>query len=94
MLTLDLKQNTQLLFQPKLTATEVDHIEEEESDFDYSSDEDYSGGDEDESEDDADLFAENVVYGLYDVFIGDDEITLAVDKEIDEENNILQWRRE
>jgi MULE transposase-like protein/MuDR family transposase len=56
-------------------------------DFEDSTDEDYSGGEEDEYEDDADLFAENVVYGLDDVFIGDDEIRVAVDKEIIEENN-------
>ncbi|XP_057522472.1 uncharacterized protein LOC130802471 [Amaranthus tricolor] len=32
-------------------------------------------------------YTENVVYGLDDVFIGEDEIRLIVDKKIDEENN-------
>src|SRR5688572_495565 len=43
-----------------LTANQITHIEEN-YDVNDSTDEDYSVGDEDESEDDADLFAENVV---------------------------------
>ena len=80
-------ENSVVISTLNLTANERAHIEEEDFNFDDSSDEDYSGGDEDEFEDDADLFAKNVVYSLEDVFIGDDEIKLAVDKEIDEENN-------
>ena len=77
------KENSAAISIPNITTIEGAHIEEEESDFDDSGDEDYSGGDED----DANLFAENVIYGLDDVFIVDDDIKLAIDKEIDEENN-------
>ena len=70
-----------------LTANERAHIEQQDPNFDDSSDDDYSCGNEDEYEDDVDLFADNIVYGLDDVFISDDEIRLVVDKEIDEENN-------
>jgi hypothetical protein len=69
-----------------LTTNQTTQIEEN-CDIDDSTDEDYSVGDEDEYEDDGDLFAENVVYGLDDVFIGDDDLRVVVDKEIDEENN-------
>ena len=68
--------NSAAIFTLNLTANERAHIEQQVLDFDDSSDDDYSCGDEDEYEDDADLFAENVVYGL------DDEIRLLVDKEI------------
>ena len=51
-------ENSAAIFNLNLTANERAHIEEEDSDFDDSSDEDYSGGDEDEFEDDVDLFAE------------------------------------
>ena len=54
---------------------------------DSSSDDDYTCVNEDEYEDDSDLFAENVVYGLDDVFIDDEEIRLILDKEVDEQNN-------
>ena len=72
-----------------LTPNEIAQIEQQISDIEVedNSDDDYNGSDEDEYANDSDLFAENVVYGLDDVFIGEDEIRLIVDKEIDEENN-------
>ncbi|XP_057540754.1 uncharacterized protein LOC130818607 [Amaranthus tricolor] len=47
-----------------LTPIERGHIQQELCDFEDSSDDDYSCCDEDEYEDDSDLFAENIVYGL------------------------------
>ncbi|XP_057535392.1 uncharacterized protein LOC130813573 [Amaranthus tricolor] len=57
-----------------LTPNEIAQIENQISDIEV----------EDNSDDD---YNENVVYGFDDVFIGEDEIRLIVDKEIDEENN-------
>ncbi|XP_057515640.1 uncharacterized protein LOC130797170 [Amaranthus tricolor] len=54
---------------------------------DSSSDDDYTCVNEDEYENDSDLFAKNVVYGLDDVFIDDEEVRLILDKEVDEQNN-------